>query len=109
MFVILAQPQWLLLVLTGLFPVNFRFAVETCLFDDDRGSSGKASEITGCLSDDACLPLEDAIMYDGLEEDAEEMYGYCEAKKKAFLGMHTRSCLTCLHSSDDHVYLSNCA
>lgn len=95
--------------LTWLPPVNFRFAVDTCLFDEDRGSAGKASEITGCLADDACLPLGGALAFDKLKEDPENMYGYCTAEKKAFLGKHTQSCLTCLHSSDEHVYLSNCA
>ena len=83
-------------------------AFETCLFDDDRGSTGKASEITGCLADDACLPLDGALAFDELNPDLGDMYGYCTANEASFLGKHTQSCLTCLHSSDQHVYLSNC-
>lgn len=85
--------------------VNFRFTAETCLFGDDS----KASEITGCLANDACLPLDGAIAFDDFEPDPEDTYGYCTAKDKSFLGKHTQSCLKCLRSSDNHVFVANCA
>lgn len=87
---------------------NFRFALDTCLYDDERTETKAASEITGCLAEDACLPLKDALTFDDLKPNGEDMYGYCTADKKAFLGRQMQSCLTCLHSSDDHVFLSNC-
>lgn len=60
------------------------------------------------MASDACLPLDKAIAFDDLEKGLKDTYGYCTANKKSFLGKHTQSCLTCLHSSTKHVYLSNC-
>lgn len=87
---------------------NFRFAVDTCLFDDERTKDTAAAEISGCLAGDACLTLEDALVFDNLEPNTTDVYGYCTADDKAFVGKQMRSCLTCLKSSANHVALSNC-
>ncbi|SPN99129.1 uncharacterized protein DNG_02164 [Cephalotrichum gorgonifer] len=93
--------------ITCLKDNNLRFVIDTCLFDDEIQASAGASDIAECLSDEACLPLDGALTFDSLEIDPNDMYGYCTAADKAFVGGHMRSCLTCLESSANHVFLSN--
>lgn len=89
----------------GWFIYNIRYAVDVCLYGFPEPVSNISSP---CDINYACAPLKTALETGGLDDSAvNATYDYCSADNGKFNGSSVDSCVQCLQSSTDQVYVSN--
>lgn len=79
---------------------NLRFALDTCLFDPEFVIESP------CIIKSGCEPLEKPLSA-GLETPGNGQFDYCTADGNSFSSKAHWSCVTCLHASEEQVYMSN--
>lgn len=100
--------------LNGLSPMNsantvkdnLRYTISTCLFSIPAAPSFDVD--SPCVIDYGCQPFRESLTFDNLTSTSNETYGYCEADDGVFMGSKLKGCISCLQSSGNQVYLSNC-
>jgi len=78
---------------------NLRYAVSWCLFGYPNNTNVGN---TPCITSTACQPLESAIEFDSLSNEASE-YGYCALMNT----VSVPKCTTCLAEQTNQFYLNN--
>jgi hypothetical protein len=86
---------------------NLRYSINTCLFSYPQKPPGGALD-SPCLINYGCSPLQAPLTADKLVANPDDAWDYCSADSSSFMGSNLGSCISCLQSSTDQVYLSNC-
>lgn len=84
---------------------NLRYTVDVCLFEYPAKIQNSSSP---CATDMACNPLQSALETGNVSPNNGTEFQYCTADGGAFAGQTLASCVQCLQSTPNNVYLSNC-
>lgn len=86
---------------------NLRYTLTTCLFSKPEPPLQQVED-TPCIIDHACKPLMTPLTFDNLTGNPDETWDYCTADDGSFMAQSLWPCISCLETTDDQTYLSNC-